>query len=808
MFGSKKKRISRAAISMDTKVSLASLLSNDSSSTVADNYSSSKVVRKQEVKYLESLISECKALLGGDNYVNLSGTEYESKKDGAASDFITGIGHVTMHIPMLYQRDFIEEELATSTENVCDCILDNTKTVLLGEPGCGKTTAMLQIALNYAQKAINDPDCPIPVFVPLGSYKDSASIEQFIITQMPYLSDSYHIEQVNSGRFIILFDALNETIYEKKSEVLSFIKGLNAFIVSCRTLDYEREFQNVSGVSIVKILDLDPNRIKTALLLRFSQDEASQLWKALGGNDLLIKHWEVLSKHNCQNLYWDPNSKFPYTSQETDAAWEQMHKHGILPVCRNPLMLSMVCDLFRYEKLLPENRGKLFERFIEVCLDSEITHQATLTKKNIAHCNKNSALQMLSIIAITIHKQKLGTGILYNECEKVLLKQWKAPEIKKYIELSQSAGIIQLEHGQIRFSHQLIQEYFAGEALRNAMNSSPQIPASEFFDQTNWWETQGWEETAVILAGTLRSSEFDVFVKWIASAQPALAIRCIERCGIPNISIGTISDDLRQYLRLIWEKRISEASDTLLPRSIVAEMLGIVGDTRPGTSCFDNGDYFLLPEFLWCNVDALESLEVSKYPVTVQQFNSFINADDGYCCDKWWDISEESFQWHLTHLNPFNSEVNIGNCPKVDICWFEAVAFCRWCSSMLNETIRLPSIDEWEKVGLTAKDYSTSFSITLIDHIDKVVPVGIYTIDHMANQANDLFGNAWEWTSDSFLMLSGHATSDNVSNTCVLKGGSWKFDNEYADYQYRFYAFPNLRRDDIGFRVIREKNIT
>src|SRR5690606_34758433 len=81
----------------------------------------------------------------------------------------------------------------------------------------------------------------------------------------------------------------------------------------------------------------------------------------------------------------------------------------------------------------------------------------------------------------------------------------------------------------VRFSHQLLQEYFAayemGEDLRRG------VPASKYFPSDKWWTPTGWEETALLLAGML--GDASQVVEWLTPVQPDLAYKVATESGAP-----------------------------------------------------------------------------------------------------------------------------------------------------------------------------------------------------------------------------------------------------------------------------------
>ncbi|MGR9108232.1 MAG: formylglycine-generating enzyme family protein, partial [Gammaproteobacteria bacterium] len=89
----------------------------------------------------------------------------------------------------------------------------------------------------------------------------------------------------------------------------------------------------------------------------------------------------------------------------------------------------------------------------------------------------------------------------------------------------------------------------------------------------------------------------------------------------------------------------------------------------------------------------LPTFWIAKYPITNCQYQTFIDAG-GYEEARWWK--------DLVKPKPEASRWPQANRPKTNVDWYEAVAFCRWLSAMLElkeDTIRLPTEQEWEKAA-------------------------------------------------------------------------------------------------------------
>ena len=85
----------------------------------------------------------------------------------------------------------------------------------------------------------------------------------------------------------------------------------------------------------------------------------------------------------------------------------------------------------------------------------------------------------------------------------------------------------------------------------------------------------------------------------------------------------------------------------------------------------------------------LDTYAIAPYPVTVAEFQTFLD-DDGYLNAKWW--ADGGFG-KFDMPEDWDDQVEYPNRPVVGVSWFEAAAYSAWAGS------RLPAEAEWEKAA-------------------------------------------------------------------------------------------------------------
>jgi formylglycine-generating enzyme required for sulfatase activity len=156
----------------------------------------------------------------------------------------------------------------------------------------------------------------------------------------------------------------------------------------------------------------------------------------------------------------------------------------------------------------------------------------------------------------------------------------------------------------------------------------------------------------------------------------------------------------------------------------------------------------------------------------------------------------------------------------VHVCWYDALAYCRWLSEVTGKLYSLPSEAEWEKAARGADGRIYPWG----DHWDatrcnskegdqgNTTPVGAYPEGASPYRLLDMTGNVWEWTRSVWghypypTGLRERARYEKLTGErnapCVLRGGAFNHLRRHMRCAYRHWGSSTLSDRSFGFRVV------
>ncbi|QLE58290.1 NACHT domain-containing NTPase [Nostoc sp. TCL26-01] len=346
------------------------------------------------------------------------------------------------------------------------------KFVLLGEPGVGKTTLMSYFAVILAENQAEQLGLPadidlLPILIRIRDLARAVNpnILEYIrdfaknIYLKAELPKGFFEHWLEDGRALILLDGLDEIADASKR--YEFVKNIETFlgqysqnraIITSRPAGYSRNYFRTDNFPHYRLEKFDDSQI-----------------------DLFIQKWY--------------DSRLPKNPEESRQCQESLKKAlgeqaRIKLLARNPLLLTIIALIHRYQAYLPRQRYKLYEQAVDTLLINwdEVKQ---IGKCKLDYINASDIKELLQRLAYWIHTQPRngdqegGTLIdkdeLITQLSKYIIefnyqvqKHQAKAEAERFVDhIRERSGLLN-EQGQdiYAFVHKTFQEYLTAEEIR------------------------------------------------------------------------------------------------------------------------------------------------------------------------------------------------------------------------------------------------------------------------------------------------------------------------------------------------------
>ena len=770
--------------------------------------------------------------------------------------------------PALEQMDPQREE--TEPLPALDALIANRRLVLLGDPGSGKSTFLRFLSLCLVAHALEpkmnwlmrlagwpaDEADVVPITVELRKFAQNPPrplegkaqpddlwryIEADLIRRkIPELAGPLR-EMITGGKAVVFFDGLDEIQDAAHKEfirdaIVQFTEppfDSCRVVVTCRTRSYRDKSWRFSGWPDFELRDFDREKIRQFIDLWFGENLQK---KRLSAEE---------AAHHSHDLF--------------AAIQERTHLQEVAGV---PMLLTVMACVHQHDGELPRTQALLYNRIVELLLfrwksdlgagPGRLGLRPLLGEKQISERAFLRALSQLAYDA-THGQRDSGQGkqpadIHADPLRNALAKlpsaenpDWNWAE--RVIQAIQyRAGLLRSTDDKVfAFPHRSFQEFLAGAHLAGLADFPRDAAKLIDADPAYWRETVKWAAGRLAhvhqtprpvrdLARRLTKDARDGDSSQAARQKLILGAEILADADareIAELEDGDVC--LRDTRTCLWREGTNETLPGI-DRAAAGIALGRLGDDRPGVGRRPDG----LPDIDWVELPAGQftpggtgkpakigmSFKLSRHPVTVAQYQAFVDAggyrDAGKADDArllaWW--GKDGLKWKreekITGPVDYDPAFQTPNHPRVGVSWHEAMAFCRWFSAQSKQEVTLPSEAQWEWAarwngktrkaddrlypwGDEEKDIAQRCNMdgTGIGHTSAV---GLFPSGKADCGAPDMAGNVWEWCEDLYAKDQPY---------CVLRGGSW-FDDDPRGLRcaYRSSSGPGNRYGLIGFRVV------
>ncbi|NEQ53684.1 MAG: NACHT domain-containing protein, partial [Leptolyngbya sp. SIO3F4] len=387
--------------------------------------------------------------------------------------------------------DDMEKACRTRHERRLQSRPDNHKTAIdvaneyqylsiIGAPGSGKTTLLRKIGLE-ALKSKDETDFQyacIPIWVDLKKVtEETVGFEDYVAKELESFGfpDSSEIAEngLKKGRFLILFDGLDEVSSSNRPQVLDEIEafverhGKNRFIVSCRAAAYRSPSTSFREITLA---GNSQEQIKNFIYNWFSSDNED-------GSEAAEKCWKTLRKSD--NV-------------------------AVRELAQTPLLLTFLCLVYSRSHTFSGNRSILYHQGLRILLKKWFEEKRIAKEGIYEGLHVELEEKLLAEIAYKAFREDklLFTKInLVNHIRGFLLKELNAPSnlsgenVLDAIAVQQGILVEQSE-GIYSFSHLTFQEFLAAKYIHENYNNQA---LSEMV--RTYANDKRWEEIFLLVAG-------------------------------------------------------------------------------------------------------------------------------------------------------------------------------------------------------------------------------------------------------------------------------------------------------------------
>ena|GEM_PF-1729217 len=735
-----------------------------------------------------------------------------------------------------------------------DMVMAQRCTIVIGDPGSGKTTF-----LNYlAHKWANEVNNPLPLLMQASEvydYISNSTIQRHPTAASNWLADYwlYQNEQLNwgfnqiwlseqlrLGRVSLLLDSMDELPnHEARMKIAQMVDSSVQKWPACRWIVTSRP-----GVLYDEAMPLD----FVEMIIDSLEDQEIEAF---------IRAWVNLLFQN-ESLSVEGRLAQTY---ERELLTTIRERRDVNFLARNPVMLTSMVVVHWNEKKLPEGKADLYEAVIRWLLRTR--------DRNLSQYESQRARQCFQSLALSMFQHPKGRAITVGRrwaVEKLIsyfngkTEQENFEAALQFLDQGEidTGIIVRRNEGNVTFWHTSFQEYLA--ACEIASKTDDQV--------SGWWSIIGphlsqsaWREVmrfVPVILHRLGDDRVDLFIRRVldtrANNSLAESARVVGFLGLIlyDLSVyGYSVERVNEYVSArnqVMQIFTTEGASQLdfQSRYDAAVALGLSGDPR-----------FFQPERNWIDIpsgvayigaqkidraqpnydefaDETEqpvhlvysaAFQISRYPVTVQEYLRFVD-DGGYQKSSFWDSTGWQWRTRSEIISPkrWDEQSKYANRPVVYVSWHEAYAYCNWLSARDDEmNYRLPTEAEWE---YTVRHGQSSYSRYVFGNVsptkladelnwnrNQLTPVGLFPRDVTVDEVMDMNGNIHEWVYDpgpapypadesqaSLLYESVNASSPTFH---YRRGGSWDDIPRNHRSASRTYVLSSNRYDDTGIRVLR-----
>jgi hypothetical protein len=755
--------------------------------------------------------------------------------------------YVSLHAQML---DSIQGHEESPALDIGQAMAQHRRLAILGGPGTGKTTLLAYLALTYARRKASERlglrEERLPILIPLRRLRqvldgDGAGTLPAYLTEWyaelgMHPGGGFFEKALRTGRCLVLLDGLDEVADETERRRMSewvdrlvTIYPRNRYIVTSRPPGYEAA-PLLSGFTVLRIREFSAEDIR-----QFTASWCLAVEFKAQGEENVTARGQALN-----------------AAQDLVAAIEA--NVDIRRLAVNPLLLSIIVLVHRYQARLPRRRVDLYSECVDTLLGRWDEAKGLIGR--LSPSEKRGVLQSLALEMHQAGRSHIPQGELEEHIGSLLPKVggWPTDTADFVDEVRERSGLLAGEEpGGYAFSHLTFQEYLVAREM--ADNEKKRKLLLENIGD-DWWQEvtllyAGMAEatpiveallaveddpscTRLLLAGRCvaeapqmkqhaRERVIDRLEERLATSTDGLFLRTgqvlAEIAGEDSVDffLRLAHDDPEERETTLWSlgqmvRQPNNAVGARVMEQLLARFEGEELQEEAGAALVEvwfGGSTTELEKCLPSSVLAhargvlAEAMDYTMVTVPAGEFQMGEEKQrvhvDTFQIGKYAVTNAQYKRFVDATGHPPPPYWEGRDCPAgkaihpvVFVSWYDAEAYVKWAGK------RLPTEEEWEKAarGTDGREYpwgdwEEGRCNTREAGIGDTTPVDQYSpLSDSPYGCVDMAGNVWEWTAPGW-----------VSTNPVVRGGSHNYLQGIARCSYRIRHNPHSPSNDLGLRV-------
>ncbi|MCC0652203.1 hypothetical protein IC174_06460 [Clostridioides sp. ES-S-0001-03] len=386
---------------------------------------------KKELKLIENKFNEYMER-SYKNYIYMNTIVFRNQQKTIDDLYIP----LTVSKRNVFDSSYEEEEIYILINSYKDDFLPKYKRVLLiDQAGMGKSTIAKYLYLS----SINESK-GIPILIELRRLSQEKDIIDFIMNEINGISEHFDKEGVlkliERGDFIFFLDGYDEINKEYKTQVTEKLQnfvdkaGNNTFLMTSREEDELLSFGNFQSFYIYPL----------------KKEEA----------------YNLIKKYNDDN---EEISRLLMKKIEEDKNFEIIKEF-----LENPLMVSLLCESFKYKQSIPHKKDAFYRQVYDALFEKhDYSKRAGYYREKKSGLNLEEFHKILRTIGfitltkgVSYSKEEL-INIIYNSKRKNIGLEFNENDL--LYDLIHNVPVFVKDGIEYRWSHKSFQEYFAASYI-------------------------------------------------------------------------------------------------------------------------------------------------------------------------------------------------------------------------------------------------------------------------------------------------------------------------------------------------------